>query len=128
MTDTRYQKVKNIANDIDTTPVYGKKKGDLLILSWVSTHGACKSATEQLLKEKHKVAHVSIRWINPLPSDLKKILQNYKKVLIPEVNTGQFRKIIRSEFLIDAVGLNEVRGRPLNPSKIVEKAKELINE
>ncbi len=128
MTDTRYQKVQNVANDIDTTSVYGKKKGDLLILSWGSTHGACKSATEQLLKEKQKVAHVSVRWINPLPSDLKKILQNYKKVLIPEVNTGQFRKIIRSEFLIDAIGLNEVRGRPLNPSKIIEKAKELIND
>ena len=128
MTDIRFQKVQNIANDIDPTSVYGKKKGDLLILSWGSTHGACKSATEQLLKEKHKVAHVSIQWINPLPPDLNKILQNYKKVLIPEVNSGQFRKIIRSEFLIDAIGLNEVRGRPLNPSKIVEKAKELINE
>ena len=84
--------------------------------------------TSSSLKEKHKVAHVSIQWINPLPPDLNKILQNYKKVLIPEVNSGQFRKIIRSEFLVDAIGLNEVRGRPLNPSKIVEKAKELINE
>ena len=128
MTDTRYQKIQNIADEIDPTSVYGKKKGDLLILSWGSTHGACKSATEQLIKEKHKVGHASVQWINPLPPDLKKILKNYKKVLIPEVNSGQFRKIIRSEFLIDAIGFNEVKGRPLNPSSIVSKAKELINE
>ena len=63
-----------------------------------------------------------------MPRDLKKIFKNYKKVLIPEVNSGQFRKIIRSEFLIDAIGFNEVKGRPLNPSSIVGKAKELINE
>ena len=56
------------------------------------------------------------------------ILSKYKKVLIPEVNTGQFRKIIRSEFLVDAVGLNEVRGKPLSPASIIDKAKELINE
>ena len=128
MTDVRYQKIQNIANEIDPTSVYGKKKGDLLILSWGSTHGACKSATEQLVKEKYKVGHVSVQWINPLPRDLKKIFKNYKKVLIPEVNSGQFRKIIRSEFLIDAIGFNEVKGRPLNPSSIVGKAKELINE
>ena len=75
-----------------------------------------------------KVAHVSVQWVNPLPPDLGNILSKYKKVLIPEVNTGQFRKIIRSEFLVDAIGFNQVRGKPLSPSSIVDKAKELINE
>ena len=85
-------------------------------------------AVEALLEEKLKVAHVSVQWVNPLPPDLKNILSKYKKVLIPEVNTGQFRKIIRSEFLVDAVGLNEVRGKPMRPASIIDKAKELINE
>ena len=81
-----------------------------------------------MLSENLKVAHVSIRWISPLPNDLKDILSNYKNVLIPEINTGQFRQIIRAEFLVDAIGLNEVQGKPLGASTIVAKAKEIINE
>ena len=128
MVQIRAQKVANIANELPPTEVFGEKKGDLLILSWGSTHGTCKSATESLLSENLKVAHVSIRWISPLPNDLKDILSNYKNVLIPEINTGQFRQIIRAEFLVDAIGLNEVQGKPLGASTIVAKAKEIINE
>ena len=128
MVQIRAQKVANIANELPPTEVFGEKKGDLLILSWGSTHGTCKSATESLLSENFKVAHVSIRWISPLPNDLKDILSNYKKVLMPEINTGQFRQMIRAEFLVDAIGLNEVQGKPLGASTIVAKAKEIINE
>ena len=128
MVQIRAQKVQNIVNEIGPTDIYGKKTGDLLILSWGSAHGSCRSAVEALLEEKLKVAHVSVQWVNPLPPDLGNILSKYKKVLIPEVNTGQFRKIIRSEFLVDAIGFNQVRGKPLSPSSIVDKAKELINE
>ena len=128
MVQIRAQKVQNIVNEIGPTAVYGKKTGDLLILSWGSAHGSCRLAVETLLEGKLKVAHASVQWVNPLPPDLKNILSKYKKVLIPEVNTGQFRKIIRSEFLVDAVGLNEVRGKPLSPASIIDKAKELINE
>ena len=73
------------------------------------------------------IGHVSINWISPLPKDLGGILNNYKKILIPEVNTGQFRQIIRAEYLVDAIGLNEVQGKPLGASKIEEKVKDLIN-
>ncbi|HIF29737.1 MAG TPA: 2-oxoacid:acceptor oxidoreductase subunit alpha [Candidatus Marinimicrobia bacterium] len=128
MVQLRAKKVANIANELPPTEVFGKKKGDLLILSWGSTHGACRSATESLLEENLKVAHVSIRWISPLPNDLKNILSNYKKVLMPEINTGQFRQMIRAEFLVDAIGLNEVQGKPLGASTIVAKAKEIIHE
>ena len=128
MVQIRAQKVANIANELPPTEVFGEKKGDLLILSWGSTHGTCKSATESLLSENLKVAHVSIRWISPLPNDLKDILSNYKKVLMPEINTGQFCQMIRAEFLVDAIGLNEVQGKPLGASTIVAKAKEIINE
>ena len=118
--------IKNITNEINPTSVNGKKKGDLLILSWGSPHGACRAAIDELLNEKYQVGHVSVQWVNPLPSDLKDILGQYKKVLIPEINAGQFIKIIRAEFLVDAIGLNEVKGKPLNASTIVEKVKELI--
>ena len=128
MTHTRAQKVANIANEIPPTEVFGKEKGDLLILSWGSTHGSCKVATEQLLENKYKVGHVSLKWINPFPSDLGKILLNYKKVIIPEINRGQLRYLIRAQYLIDAIGLNEIKGKPIGASTIVKKCKEIIDE
>ena len=127
MVQIRAQKIANIANELPETKVFGEKSGDVLILSWGSSHGACRAATESLLSENLKVGHVSINWISPLPKDLGEILNNYKKVLIPEVNTGQFRQIIRAEYLVDAIGLNEVQGKPLGASKIEEKVKDLIN-
>jgi 2-oxoglutarate ferredoxin oxidoreductase subunit alpha len=127
MVEIRAQKVANIANEIPPTEIFGESKGDVLILSWGSGHGASRAATESLLSENIKVGHASIKWISPLPSDLGTILKNYKKVLIPEVNTGQFRQIIRAEYLVDAIGLNEVQGKPLGASKIVEKVKDLMD-
>ena len=112
MVQIRAQKVANIANELPPTEVFGEKKGDLLILSWGSTHGTCKSATESLLSENLKVAHVSIRWISPLPNDLKDILSNYKKVLMPEINTGQFRHS-QGGLLAQRLIANEVQGKPL---------------
>ena len=127
MVEIRAQKVANIANEIPPTEIFGENKGDVLILSWGSGHGASRAATESLLSENFKVGHASIKWISPLPSDLGTILKNYKKVLIPEVNTGQFRQIIRAEYLVDAIGLNEVQGKPLGASRIVEKVKDLMD-
>lgn len=127
MVEIRAQKIANIANEIPPTEIFGESKGDVLILSWGSGHGASRAATESLLSENIKVGHASIKWISPLPSDLGTILKNYKKVLIPEVNTGQFRQIIRAEYLVDAIGLNEVQGKPLGASKIVEKVKDLMD-
>jgi len=128
MIDLRAKKIQKITNEIPETKIFGEEKGDLLILSWGSTHGACRSATETLLEKNAKVGHASIRWINPLPSDLGGIISNYKKVLIPEVNSGQLRKIIRSEYLVDAIGLNQMKGKPIGASSIVKKAEELMNE
>ena len=61
-------------------------------------------------------------------SDLGKILLNYKKVLIPEINRGQLLHLIRAEYLIDAIGLNEIKGKPIGASTIVNKCKEIIDE
>ena len=126
MVEIRAQKVANIANELPKTKIFGEESGDVLILSWGSSHGACRAATESLLSENLKVGHVSINWICPLPNDLGEILKKYKKILIPEVNTGQFRQIIRAEFLVDAIGLNEVQGKPLGASKIEEKVNHLF--
>jgi len=124
--ELRAQKVLNITEDIPPTEILGKTSNDLLILSWGGTYGSCRSATERLQKDNKKVSHVHLRWVNPLPKDLGEILIRFKNILIPELNMGQLSKIIRADYLVDAQGLNLVRGRPFRATDIVNKAKELI--
>lgn len=126
MVKTRAQKVENIANEFGPTEIFGKKSGDLLILSWGGTMGACRSAAEALQGEKLKVSHLNLRWINPFPNDLGEILIKFKNVLIPEINNGQLIKMIRAEYLVDAKGLNLVRGKPISSEDIQHTVKEMI--
>ena len=126
MVETRANKVEAIANEFGPSKIFGKASGDLLILSWGGTKGACRSASEALQDGGKSVSHLHIRWINPLPKDLGEILIKFKNVLIPEINYGQLIKIIRGEFLVDAKGLNQVRGKPISSSDIQEAANTLI--
>ena len=128
MVKTRALKVQNIANELPPTDVYGDKNGDLLILSWGGTQGACRSATEALVNDGKKVSHIHLRWINPLPNDLGELLIKFKHVLIPEINLGQLIKIIRAEYLIDAIGLNKVKGKPISSAEIQDNVKKILEK
>jgi len=121
MVNTRAKKVENVAQVIPLQEIEGPANGDLLVLSWGGTFGACKTAVEACLEDGLKVAHCHLRWLNPFPRNLEKILRSYKKVLIPELNMGQLRTFIRSKYLIDAQGFNKVKGRPF-------AVQELVNE
>jgi 2-oxoglutarate ferredoxin oxidoreductase subunit alpha len=121
MVNTRARKVENVALEIPLQVIDGPEMGDLLVLSWGGTYGACRTATEACREEGLKVAHCHLRWLNPFPRNLGDILKKYKKVLIPELNMGQLRTLIRARFLIDAQGYNKVQGRPF-------AVQELINE
>ena len=122
----RQEKVNRIQNDIPKTEIFGKSNGDLLLLSWGGTYGACRSASETLQDEGLNVSHVHIRWISPLPKDLGEILIHFKNILVPEINLGQLLRLVRAEYLVDAKGLNLVRGRPIGAATIVEKVKEIL--
>ena len=61
-----------------------------------------------------------------MPKDLGEIIIKFKNVLVPEINMGQFIKLIRSEYLVDAKGLNQVNGKPISASKIVETVNEMV--
>jgi len=126
MVETRAKKVDAIANEIGPSEIFGNKSGELLILSWGGTQGACRSATEALKAHGKKVSHLHLRWINPFPKDLGENLIKFKHVLIPEINSGQLIKLIRAEFLVDAQGLNQVRGKPISSSDIQDSANKLI--
>jgi 2-oxoglutarate ferredoxin oxidoreductase subunit alpha len=125
MTDTRAWKVANITNDIPEIEVNGDAEADLLVLGWGSTYGSIRAAARRARLEGRKVATAHLHYINPLPRNLGDVLRSYKKVLLPEMNTGQLLKVIRAEFLLDVTGLNKVAGEPFKVSEITEKIMEM---
>lgn len=114
MVEIRAEKVKKIANEIPPTEIYGAQEGELLILGWGGTFGAIRTVVENRFAAGQAIGHVHLRFLNPFPSDLGDVLNRYKTILIPELNTGHLRQLIRSEFLIDAVGLNKIQGQPFH--------------
>jgi 2-oxoglutarate ferredoxin oxidoreductase subunit alpha len=128
MTDLRARKVAGIADDIPDLEVFGPPAGDLLILGWGSTYGALRTATERLQRAGHAVSHAHLRHLNPFPRNTGDVLTAYKRVLIPEINTGQLRLLIRGRYLVDAVGLNRVRGKPFPVPEVMKAAQLLLDE
>jgi 2-oxoglutarate ferredoxin oxidoreductase subunit alpha len=124
----RAEKVARVARDIPPTEIYGEATGDLLILGWGSTYGSIRSAVERLQSRGKRVSHAHLRYLNPLPTDLGEMLKNFKHVLMPELNAGQLRMLIRAKYLVDAVGFNLVRGKPFQIGEIEAKAESLLGE
>jgi len=127
MTNTRAKKVENVQKLIGDQEVDGPESGDLLMLSWGGTYGACTTAARRARHAGHSVAHAHLRWLNPMPANLGDVLSRYKKVLIPELNMGQLRTIIRGKFLIDAEGFNKVQGKPFSVSELLEKIESVLD-
>lgn len=127
MTNIRAQKVANVAQVIPPQEVSGPSEGELLVLSWGGTKGACHTAVARAQQSGLSVAHCHLRHMNPFPTNLGCILNSYKQVLIPELNCGQLRMLIRSQFLVDAIGFNKVQGKPFSVGELIEKIEELTS-
>ncbi len=124
----RAEKVARIALDIPPLEVFGPPQGELLIMGWGSTYGAIRSAVERLQEQGRKVAHAHLRHLNPFPTNTGDVVRAYNRVLIPELNMGQLRMLIRSTFLVDAEGFNLVRGKPFQISEIQAKAEQVLGD
>ena len=118
MTDLRQAKIDGIADFIPELEVDGPPTGELLVLSWGSTFGAAFTAVNGARQQGAEVAHAHLQYLNPFPRNLGHVLSNYRKVLIPESNTGHLRMLIRAKFLVDAKGHNEVTGLPLSARNV----------
>ena len=102
------------------------ENGELLVVSWGGTFGACTTAVERCQREGLSVAHAHLRYLNPFPRNLGDLLSRYQRILVPELNMGQLRAILRAKFLVDAEGLNKVQGKPFAVTEIVDKIKTLL--
>jgi len=113
MTDTRAAKINGIANDIPEQEVAnGEPGGKLAIVGWGSTYGPIDRAVGNMRDQGYDVSHIHLRYIWPLPRNLGDLLKTYDHVMVAEMNNGQLRTLLRSEYLVPAEGLNKINGKP----------------
>jgi 2-oxoglutarate/2-oxoacid ferredoxin oxidoreductase subunit alpha len=129
MTDTRAQKIMNIADHVPEQKVdQGEASGDLVVVGWGSTYGPINQAVKRARAAGKRVSHVHVRNIWPLPRNLDSLLRNFKHVLVPEMNTGQFKTLLRDQYLIDAKPLNKVSGQPFKIAEIEAGITQLLGD
>src|SRR5918996_3480944 len=126
MVRLRAGKVAGIANDIPDLEVDDQDGAELLVLGWGGTYGPIGAAVRRVRTEGKKVAQAHLRYLNPFPRNTGEVLRSYDRVLVPEMNLGQLLKLVRAEFLVDAVGYNRVRGVPLRASELEEAIEAML--
>jgi len=126
MVTLRARKIKNIENDIPDLKVIGDQKGELLVIGWGGTYGAITEAVLKAGKEGYNVSQAHLKYLNPLPKNTGEVLNNFDKILVPEINLGQLSRILRSEFLIPIIQFNLVRGLPFKIADIKNKIIEIL--
>jgi len=126
MTHLRAEKVQRIQQEIQPIEIFGDEDADLLVIGWGSTRGAIEAGVTRAQDDGHKVASIHLRFLNPLPADLGKVLSRFSKHLAPELNSGQLVRLLRDEFLLPIEAMNKVQGRPFGPSEIARKIEEMV--
>jgi 2-oxoglutarate/2-oxoacid ferredoxin oxidoreductase subunit alpha len=122
MVRTRARKVAGIAREIPPTEIFGDRSGgDLVVLGWGSTYGSIREAVKQMREKGKGISHIHLRYLNPLPADLGDQLRKFKKVMVAEMNMGQLLKMVRADYLIDAIGCNKIQGRPFKVSELTNR-------
>ena len=127
MTDTRWQKVAGIAKDIpDQDVVQGNTSGKLAVVGWGSTYGPIFRAVEMARAEGLDVTQIHVRHIWPMPQNMEALLKSFDKVLVPEMNMGQFATLLRDQYLIDAQRLTQVNGQPFKVGDLADTIRGLV--
>jgi len=127
MVCTRRKKIDNIAETVPPLDVFGDSSGDLLVLGWGSTYGPITTAVERCRAKGMRVSSAHLRYLDPMPKNVGDVLSGFATVLIPEMNLGQLLAHIRAKYLVDAIGLNKVQGKPFMIQEIEDKIEELLN-
>ena len=127
MTEIRRDKVLGVADSIGDQPIeMGEAGGKLAVVGWGSTYGPIHQAVRRAREAGHDVSHIHIRNIWPMPKNLGELLKSYDRVIVPEMNTGQLKTLIRDQFLVDAKPLNKVSGQPFKIGEILSAIEENV--
>jgi 2-oxoglutarate ferredoxin oxidoreductase subunit alpha len=128
MVRLRAEKIARIADDIPPVEVFGRESGDVLVVGWGGTFGAITSAVEQMQREGASVSSIHLRYLNPFPKNLGEVLRRFRRVLVAELNLGQLCLLLRGKFLVDAVSINKVQGKPFKVAEIVRAIRAHVGE
>jgi 2-oxoglutarate ferredoxin oxidoreductase subunit alpha len=119
MTDARRAKIDGIADSIPPQDVsLGTEGGKLVLVGWGSTYGPIHQAVRRARAKGLDVSHIHVRHIWPMPANLGDLLRKFDKVIVPEMNTGQFKTVLRDQYLVDAQPLNKTSGQPFTIAEI----------
>jgi 2-oxoglutarate ferredoxin oxidoreductase subunit alpha len=127
MVRLRAAKVQRADQIIPELEVRGPDSGEVLLLGWGGTYGAITTAGDEMRAAGHNVSTAHLRYINPFPRNLGDVLGRFKTIVIPEINLGQLLMLIRGQFLVDAIGINEVRGKMFRVDTLIEKTLEILS-
>ena len=117
MTDTRAPRYGR-AERIPTRTSPSAAAGRLAVVGWGSTFGPIHQAVRRALGRGQDVAHIHVRHIWPMPKNMSVLLKGFKHILVPEMNTGQFKTVLRDQFLVDAKSLTKISGHPFRIAEI----------
>jgi 2-oxoglutarate ferredoxin oxidoreductase subunit alpha len=125
----RARKIAGITREIPPIEIFGDADGgDIVMVGWGSTFGPIREAVKQSRAKGKKVSHIHLRYLNPLPADLADKLRSFKKVMIAEMNMGQLLKMVRADYLIPAIGINKIQGRPFKVAELVTRISRALEE
>jgi 2-oxoglutarate ferredoxin oxidoreductase subunit alpha len=126
MTRLRAGKLETLAAELPPLEVDADEGAELLVLGWGSTYGVIRAAARRLRDREIPVATAHLRTVHPLPVNTGEVVKAFPKVLVPELNSGQLLSIIRSEFLVDAVGFNKIEGVPILAEELEQALMEAL--
>jgi 2-oxoglutarate ferredoxin oxidoreductase subunit alpha len=127
MVKTRAAKVANLKPPGQAYVWTGRESGEVLIIGWGGTYGAIRAATLELEKQGVRASACHLRYLNPMPGDLSEIIRRFAHVVVPELNMGQLRMLLRARYLVDAKGINKVRGQPFTIGEIVRGVRAILD-
>ncbi len=127
MTDVRAAKVERVQEFIPQQEVFGDKEGDLLVVGWGGTYGHLLTSVQEMRKNGKSVSLCHFNYINPLPKNVREIFGNYKKILVCELNMGQFANYLRMNFQeFNYMQFNKVQGLPFTVVELVDKFNKVL--
>ena len=126
MVETRAAKIARVQNYIPKQEIFGDESGDILVVGWGGTYGHLYSAVNELRRNNKKISLAHFNYINPLPSNTEDIFKNFKKIIVCELNMGQFASYLRMQFPhINYLQYNKVQGLPFTASELINKFNQL---
>jgi 2-oxoglutarate ferredoxin oxidoreductase subunit alpha len=130
MVEKRRTKVELIAQSLPELKVKGSPDADTLIVGWGGTYGHLLEAVTRMNEDGKKVALAHFQWINPLPKNTEEVLRSYKKIIVAELNSGQFAAYLRMKYqnLPYMYQINDIQGQPFVEDTLIEQITHIINE